>query len=153
MFAWNYITSLLFIPCSKHGKLILFLILNIFRKKSPVIYTIWIKRMGWTSIPPYLIHMSHIKMTIFPADWSTIMHVRFTYYRPLSSVVFLWIYKPMHRTYLFIANGADVENTKNIKCHEGWCCFGVYILEKKEIEVKMLIYHNLESVSWTSRWN
>ena len=55
--------------------------------------------------------MSHFKMATFLADRFVIL---FTYYRPPASDVFLWIYRPLYRTYLFIVNGADLEYTKNI---------------------------------------
>ena len=48
-------------------------------------------------------------------------------------VIFLWIYKPIHRTDAFIANGGDVEYPKkeHSKWHGGRCCFGLYISKKK----------------------
>ena len=35
------------------------------------------------------------------------MDVKYTYYHTLSSV-FLWIYRPMHRTDSFIVDGSDL---------------------------------------------
>ena len=84
---------------------------------------------GLNILYTYLIHMSHLKMAIFPADWLTIMCVRLTDYRPLSSVFFmdLQAYTQDIHSDSFIANGAAVEYTKNhLKWHGGWCCFWVY---------------------------
>ena len=71
----------------------------------------------------------HIKTTCPISGWRNfkltdltdflVVVILFTYYRPQSSHV-LWIYRPMHRTDLFIVNGADLEYNRKTPFKISW---------------------------------
>ena len=73
--------------------------------------------------------------------------------------VFLWIYRPIHRTGSFIVNVADPEYTKEITFKFSWWMMlywsiYLYIFKKTEIEVKIqsIIIGN-QTAKFTDRRN
>ena len=74
--------------------------------------------------------MSHFKMAVF-------LYFLFDFYSHITvhqPAMFLWIYRPMHRTDLFIVNSAGLEYTKKklkLQIHVELCCIRVYIKKKR----------------------
>ena len=70
------------------------------------------------------VNIPHNKLTCPILRWRYIVVILSTYYRPPASDVFLWIYRPMHRTdYLFIINSADLKKMVNDAVLEYICLY------------------------------
>ena len=64
--------------------------------------------------------MSHFKMVIFLADWFDFQLSFYSLIIVHQLAMFLLIYRPMYKTYLFIVNGADLDYTKKKTFKIAW---------------------------------
>ena len=73
----------------------------------------------------------YFKLTDLTDFWTSFIHL-------LSSTkltIFFWIYRPMHRTDVFIVNGADLEYTKkhlqNFMMNDAFEYRSIYIIKNR----------------------
>ena len=65
-------------------------------------------------------------------------------------VIFIWIYRPIHRTNAFIVDGADLENTRTITFKISWWTilfWSIYIKKQQKLKSKFRKFINLNQLA------